>query len=129
MRRTAWQKDAACAEPGYQQQYGFNSIVLMPVNLYGPGDKFNPFRGHMIPVLIKKLCKCQGIHERSYGSLGDGSPTRGFLYVEDATEGILLTAERYHQSEPVSLGSVFEISIKGVVELIMRSAGFVGEIV
>lgn len=113
----------------YRQQYGFNSIFLMPVNLYGPGDNFDPASSHVIPALIKKCIDAKHAGEDHIVVWGDGSPTREFLYVEDATEGILLAAERYNQSEPVNLGSAFEISIKDLVETIARLTEFKGRIV
>jgi GDP-L-fucose synthase len=112
----------------YRQQYGFNSIFLMPVNLYGPGDNFDPANSHVMPALIKKCVDAKRNGEDHITVWGDGSPTREFLYVEDAAEGILLAAERYDESEPVNLGSAFEISIKDLVELIARLAGFSGKI-
>jgi GDP-L-fucose synthase len=113
----------------YRQQYGFNSIFLMPVNLYGPGDNFDPASSHVIPALIKKCVEAKQKGDEHIVVWGDGSPTREFLYVEDAAEGILLAAERYNQSEPVNLGSAFEISIKELAELIAQLTGFSGEIV
>ncbi len=113
----------------YRQQYGFNSIFLMPVNLYGPGDNFDPSSSHVIPALIKKCVDAKAAGQDHIEVWGDGSPTREFLYVEDAAEGILLAAERYEESEPVNLGSAFEISIKELVELIARLTGFEGKIV
>ncbi len=113
----------------YRQQYGFNSIFLMPVNLYGPGDNFDPASSHVIPALIKKCVDAQRAGADSIVVWGDGSPTREFLYVEDAAEGILLAAERYDKSDPVNLGSAFEISIKELVELIVRLTGFRGKFV
>jgi len=113
----------------YRQQYGFNSIFLMPVNLYGPGDNFDPASSHVIPALIKKCVDAKEAGENEIVVWGDGSPTREFLYVEDAAEGILLAAERYNESEPVNLGSAFEISIKELVELIARLTGFTGKVV
>ncbi len=113
----------------YRQQYGFNSIFLMPVNLYGPGDNFDPASSHVIPALIKKCVDAQEAGDDQIVVWGDGSPTREFLYVEDAAEGILLAAERYNKSEPVNLGSAFEISIKDLVEMIARLTGFEGQIV
>jgi GDP-L-fucose synthase len=113
----------------YRQQYGFNSIFLMPVNLYGPGDNFDPASSHVIPALIKKCVDAKEAGDDHIVVWGDGSPTREFLYVEDAAEGILLAAERYNESEPVNLGSAFEISIKDLVELIARLTGFEGKIV
>ncbi len=112
----------------YRQQYGFNAIYLMPVNLYGPRDNFNPESSHVIPALIKK---CVDAKEREVEKIvcwGDGSATREFLYVEDAAEGILLAAERYDKSEPVNLGAGFEISIKDLTERIAKLTGFTGKI-
>ena len=113
----------------YRQQYGFNSIFLMPVNLYGPGDNFDPASSHVIPALIKKCVDAIKASQDHIVVWGDGSPTREFLYVEDAAEGILLAGERYNQSDPVNLGSAFETSIKDLVELIVRFTGFEGKIV
>jgi len=105
----------------------------MPVNLYGPGDNFDPASSHVIPALIKKCVDAKNAEVRGQRPevvvWGDGTPTREFLYVEDAAEGILLAAERYNESEPVNLGSAFEISIKDLVELIARLTGFEGKIV
>lgn len=113
----------------YRQQYGFNSVFLMPVNLYGPGDNFHPLSSHVIPALIKKCVDAEATGQDHIVVWGDGSPTREFLYVEDAAEGILLAAERYDKSDPVNLGSAFEISIKDLVETIVRLTGFQGRIV
>lgn len=113
----------------YRQQYGFNSIFLMPVNLYGPGDNFDPASSHVIPALIKKCVDAKRNGDDHIVVWGDGSPTREFLYVEDAAEGILFAAERYNASEPVNLGSAFEISIKDLVEKIARLTEFEGKIV
>jgi GDP-L-fucose synthase len=113
----------------YRRQYGFNSIFLMPVNLYGPGDNFGPASSHVIPALIKKCVDAKAAGEDHIVVWGDGSPTREFLYVEDAAEGILLAAERYNKSEPVNLGSAFEISIRDLVEMIARLTGFEGKLV
>lgn len=113
----------------YRQQYGFNSIFLMPVNLYGPGDNFDPASSHVIPALIKKCVDAREAGADRIEVWGDGSPTREFLYVEDAAEGILMAAERYNKSDPVNLGSAFEISIRELAELIMRLTGFEGRIV
>ena len=113
----------------YRQQYGFNSIFLMPVNLYGPRDNFNPESSHVIPALIKKCIEAVQSGSDTIEVWGDGSPTREFLYVEDAAEGILLAAEKYNDSEPVNLGSSMEISIKDLVELIAKLTGFNGRIV
>ncbi|MEW5959196.1 MAG: GDP-L-fucose synthase [Chloroflexota bacterium] len=113
----------------YRQQYGFNAIHLLPVNLYGPGDNFDLQTSHVIPALIRKCIEAQERGEDQLVAWGDGSPTREFLYVEDAAEGIVLAAEKYDQSEPVNLGSSFEISIKDLLETIARLTGFNGEIV
>jgi GDP-L-fucose synthase len=113
----------------YRRQYGYNSIFLLPVNLYGPGDNFDPAFSHVIPALIKK---CVDAKERSDAAIevwGDGTPTREFLYVDDAAEGILLASELYDDSEPVNLGSSREISIRDLAELIVRLTGFPGGII
>src|SRR5512139_3030145 len=102
----------------YRQQYGFNAIYLLPVNLYGPGDNFDLTTSHVIPALIKKCVDAVENCEDKIVVWGDGSATREFLYVEDAAEGILLAAERYHKPEPVNIGSTFEISIRDLVHLI-----------
>ena len=113
----------------YRQQYGYNSIFLLPVNLYGPGDNFDPESSHVIPALIKKCLDAKTRGDETIEVWGDGSPTREFLYVEDATEGILLATEHYHDSQPVNLGSSNEISIKALMEMIARLTGFEGRIV
>ncbi len=113
----------------YRQQYGYNSIFLLPVNLYGPGDNFDPASSHVVPALIKKCLEARDRGDAAIDVWGDGSPTREFLYVEDAAEGIILAAERYNDSEPVNLGSAFEISIKDLVEMIARLTGFRGALV
>jgi GDP-L-fucose synthase len=113
----------------YRQQYGFNSIFLLPVNLYGPGDNFNPASSHVIPALIRKCLEAKDRKEDKIIAWGDGSPTREFIYVEDAAEGIALATVRYDESEPVNIGSSFEISIKELLEKIARMTGFEGEIV
>ncbi|MCP4357181.1 MAG: GDP-L-fucose synthase [Chloroflexi bacterium] len=113
----------------YRQQYGYNSIFLLPVNLYGPGDNFDLETSHVIPALIRKCLEAKERGDDHIVAWGDGSPTREFLYVEDATEGILLGAERYNDSLPVNLGSAFEISIKELLETIAQLTGFEGEIV
>lgn len=110
----------------YRQQYGFNSIYLIPVNLYGPRDSFDLENSHVIPALIRKCVEARGDHVVVWGT---GNPTREFLYVEDAAEGILLAAERYEGGEPVNLGSGAEVSIKTLVTTISRLTGFQGEIV
>lgn len=113
----------------YRQQYGFNSIFLMPVNLYGPRDNFDPTSSHVIPALIKKCVDANQSGDDHIEVWGDGTPTREFLYVEDAADGIVLAAERYNESNPVNLGSAFEISIKDLVEMIARLVGFTGRVV
>lgn len=112
----------------YRQQYGWNAIYLLPVNLYGPGDNFDPYSSHVIPALIKKFVDAQEAGQDYIVAWGDGSPTREFLYVDDAAEGILLATERYDRPEPVNLGSGMEISIKDLTETIARHVGFKGEI-
>lgn len=113
----------------YRDQYGLNAIYLLPVNLYGPGDNFNLESSHVIPALIRKCveAKAEGRHEVILW--GDGSPTREFLYVEDAAQGILLAADRYNRAEPVNLGSGCEISIKELAQQIADMVGFNGRIV
>jgi len=113
----------------YRQQYGFNSIFLLPVNLYGPGDNFNLRTSHVIPALIRKCIEAGERGDTEVVVWGDGSPTREFLYAADAAEGIVLAAERYNESDPVNLGSGYEISIKDLVELIARETGFQGKLV
>src|SRR5438128_1981191 len=113
----------------YRQQYGFNSIVLFPVNLYGPRDNFDLQTSHVIPALIRKCLEAVDKGATEIEAWGDGSPTREFLYVEDAAEGICLATERYDSSEPVNLGSGMEISIKDLVHTIKRMTGFTGEII
>jgi GDP-L-fucose synthase len=112
----------------YRQQYGYNSICLLPTNLYGPGDNFDPKSSHVIPALIRKCVEAQETGQVCIEAWGDGSPTREFLYVEDAAEGIVLAAERYNSSEPVNLGCSFEVSIKELTQTIVRLTGFKGEI-
>ncbi len=113
----------------YRQQYGYNAIFLLPVNLYGPRDNFDPASSHVIPALIRKCLEAQEQGEKEIMVWGDGSPTREFLYVEDAAEGILLASEKYDGPDPVNLGSGNEISIKDLVELIARLTGFTGKLV
>ena len=137
----------------YRQQYGYNSIYLLPVNLYGPGDKFDPESSHVIPALIKKIVDAMGgkksAHQRLKEQMepnepnepnkpkepdnpivvwGTGKASREFIYVEDAAEGIILAAERYHKPDPVNIGAGFEITIKDLVELIAKLTGFHGAI-
>ncbi|CAN5869169.1 GDP-L-fucose synthase [soil metagenome] len=112
----------------YRQQYGFNSIYLIPVNLYGPGDNFDPATSHVIPALIKKCIDARDNGAPFIEVWGTGSASREFLYVEDAAEGILLATERYTYPEPVNLGTGEEITIKDLVHLIAELTGFQGEI-
>ncbi|MGH7964407.1 MAG: GDP-L-fucose synthase family protein [Candidatus Binatia bacterium] len=113
----------------YRQQYGYNSIFLLPVNLYGPGDNADPESSHVIPALIKKCVDAVRDGQQTITVWGDGSATREFLYVEDAAEGILRAAEHYNESLPVNLGSGQEISIKDLVTMIARVCHFTGEVV
>lgn len=113
----------------YRQQYGFNAIYLMPVNLYGPRDNFDAKTSHVIPALIRRFLEAKKNGLKEVAVWGDGSPTREFLYVEDAAAGIILAAERYNGSDPINLGSGMEISIKDLVELIADLTGFEGTIV
>ena len=112
----------------YRQQYGFNSIYLLPVNLYGPGDNFDSESSHVIPALIRKVFEAKDKGEKRIVAWGSGKPTREFLYVEDAAEGIVLATEKYNKPEPFNLGAGFEISIKDLAELICELAGFDGKI-
>ena len=112
----------------YRTQYGFNSIFLLPLNLYGPRDNFSPNSSHVIPALIKKFIEAVEEGKDEVVCWGTGKPTRGFLYIEDAAEGIVLATEKYNKSEPVNLGSDLEISIKNLEELIARFCGFKGKI-
>ena len=113
----------------YRQQYGFNAIFLIPVNLYGPRDNFDLESSHVIPALIRKCVEAKGRGDGEVVVWGDGSPTREFLYASDAAEGILLAAERYDGDEPVNLGSGREIRIRDLAETIARLTGFQGKIV
>jgi GDP-L-fucose synthase len=129
----------------YRQQYGFNSIFLMPINLYGPGDNFDPKSSHVIPALIKKavdsiggkesarkrisVLNRQNIPDESITVWGTGKATREFIYVEDAAEGIILATEKYDKSDPVNIGAGFEITIKDLVKLIANFIHFNGEII
>lgn len=113
----------------YREQYGFNAVYLLPVNLYGPRDNFDPASSHVIPALIRKCVEAQERGDDSIVVWGDGSPTREFLFVKDAAEGILLAAEKYNAPAPVNLGSAHEISIKELVELIARLTEFQGKLV
>ncbi|RIK52707.1 GDP-fucose synthetase [candidate division KSB1 bacterium] len=112
----------------YREQYGFNSIFLLPVNLYGPRDNFDLESSHVIPALIRKCLESKETKAEHLVAWGDGSPTREFLYVEDAAEGILLATELYNSSEPVNLGAGHEIAIKDLVGMIARLTGYQGQI-
>jgi GDP-L-fucose synthase len=113
----------------YREQYGFNAVYLLPVNLYGPRDNFDLETSHVIPALIRKCLEAKARGDQQVVLWGDGSPTREFLYVEDAARGILLSAERFNSNEPVNLGSGMEISIKELANLIRRLTGYEGEFV
>ena len=113
----------------YRQEYGFNTVFLLPVNLYGPRDNFDLETSHVIPALIRKCVEAKRSDARELVVWGTGRATREFLYVEDAAEGILLAAERYDQSEPVNLGAGFEISIRELVDRIVALTGFAGRVV
>jgi GDP-L-fucose synthase len=113
----------------YRRQYSFNSIFLLPVNLYGPGDNFNPRFSHVIPAIIKKCIDATMNNEKEIMVWGTGKATREFLYVEDAAEAIILAMESYNKSEPVNIGAGFEISIKELINLIVELTGFNGRII
>ena len=113
----------------YRQQYGFNAIVLFPVNLYGPGDNFDMQTSHVIPALIRKCVEAQAKGEKQVVLWGDGSPSREFLYVDDAARAILLAAEHYNGDEPVNIGTGEEITIQDLAHLIADEVGYKGEIV
>jgi GDP-L-fucose synthase len=112
----------------YREEYGFNSIFLLPVNLYGPRDHFDLETSHVIPALIRKCLEATERGDLEITCWGDGSATREFLFVEDCAEGILLAAERYNESQPVNLGAGFEISIRDLVRKIAALTGFSGKI-
>jgi GDP-L-fucose synthase len=113
----------------YRVQYGFNAIFLLPVNLYGPGDNFDPSSSHVIPALIKKCIDAKKRGDKEIVVWGDGSATREFLYLDDAAEGIILAAEKYNEPDPVNIGAGFEISIKDLIHLIAKLTKFEGKIV
>ena len=112
----------------YRQEYGFNAVYLLPVNLYGPGDNFDPDSSHVIPALIRKVSEAKREGRDFIEVWGTGTPTREFLYVADAAEGLLLASEAYDKPEPVNLGAGFEISIQDLVEKIAALMDFTGEI-
>lgn len=113
----------------YRQQYGFDGIYLLPVNLYGPEDNFDPRSSHVIPALIRKVHEAQQRGDTELPVWGDGSPTREFLYSQDAARGIVMAAQNYSDSEPVNLGTGYEISIRDLITLICDLMEFKGEIV
>lgn len=112
----------------YRQEYGFNSIYLLPVNLYGPGDNFDPRSSHVIPAIILKVAEAKNAGRNYIENWGTGKASREFLYVDDAAEGIALATERYEKPDPVNLGAGMEITIKDLTELICRLMDFKGEI-
>ena len=113
----------------YRQQYGFNSIFLLPVNLYGPGDNFDPKSSHVIPALIRKFIEAKKKRIKEVIIWGTGRATREFLYVEDAASGIILATKHYNKPDPVNIGAGFEISIRDLAETIAKRVGFLGRIV
>lgn len=113
----------------YRQQYGFNSVFLLPVNLYGPEDNFSPDSSHVIPALIKKCVDAKKNGEKMITVWGTGKASREFLYVTDAARGIVMAAEAYDKADPVNLGAGFEITIKDLVQIVVEETGFKGEVV
>jgi GDP-L-fucose synthase len=114
----------------YRSQFGFNSIFLLPTNLYGPGDNFDLEQSHVIPALVRKCVEARDRHEMSIVAWGTGSATRDYLFVEDAAEGILLAAERYDAAEPVNLsGGSGEVSMRALLGMISRLAGYQGDVI
>ena len=113
---------------GYRQEFGSNFVMVFPVNLYGPGDSFDVEDSHVIPAMVRKLVEAKLSEQPSVTLWGDGSPTREFLYVDDAAAGLLLTAERYNSPEPMNLGAGFEISIRALAEEIRKAAQYEGEL-
>jgi len=113
----------------YRQQYNFNALFLLPVNLYGPEDNFDPSSSHVIPALIKKFVDAKKQNHKTVTVWGTGKATREFLYVEDAARGIVLATEKYNKSEPVNLGAGFEISIRKLVEKIAKIMNYKGKII
>ncbi len=112
----------------YRRQFGFDAIYLLPVNLYGPRDNFDPERSHVIPALIRKCAEARSTGREDITCWGDGTPTREFLYVEDCAEAILMAAERYDGAAPVNIGTGKEITIKDLATMIARQTGFQGDI-
>lgn len=112
----------------YRREYGFNGIYLLPVNLYGPGDNFNPKSSHVIPALIKRFVEAAAAGKKEVVNWGTGRASREFLYVDDAARAIVLAAQKYDKGEPVNIGSSFEITIKDLVELVAKLTGFKGKL-
>jgi GDP-L-fucose synthase len=112
----------------YRAEYGFSGIYLIPVNLYGPGDNFDPESSHVIPAMIRRFAEAGENGLAEVVLWGDGTPTREFLHVSDAAEAVVLAAERYDAPEPVNVGTGFEISIRALAEAVARSTGFTGKI-
>jgi GDP-L-fucose synthase len=113
----------------YRQQYGFNGVFVLPVNMYGPGDNFDPGSSHVVPALIKKFVEAKETNAPEVVVWGTGTPTREFIYVEDAARALILAAEKYEKSDPVNIGSGFEISIKDLSHLIGEIIGYKGNII
>src|SRR5690606_11693704 len=113
----------------YRQQYDFNSLFLLPVNLYGPGDNFDPKSSHVIPALIRKFTEAKKNNTKEVTVWGTGKATREFLYVADAAEAIILATEKFNKSDPINIGSSFEISILELVTLIQEIVGYEGKVV
>lgn len=113
---------------GYREEYGFNSIFLLPVNLYGPGDNFDPASSHVVPALIKKCVDAVKNNDEEIVVWGTGKASREFLYVEDAARGILLAAQNYEKSDPVNIGSSYEVTIRGLIDIIVKATGFKGKV-
>jgi GDP-L-fucose synthase len=112
----------------YREEFGFNSIYLLPVNLYGPGDKFDPQNSHVIPAIIRKIIEAKAKGEHTIKVWGTGNATREFLYVEDAAEAIILATEKYNKSDPVNIGTGQEVSIRALVELVCELSDFPAKI-
>jgi len=121
-------KALAVQSDGYRRQYGFNSVVLFPANLYGPRDNFDLETSHVIPAMLRKFQEAKRRGDSEVALWGDGSPTRDFLYVEDCADGILLAAEKYDSSEPVNLGSGHEISIRDLADKVAKLVGYEGAV-
>jgi GDP-L-fucose synthase len=113
----------------YRKQYGFNGIYLLPVNIYGPRDNFDPKRSHVIAALIKKIYDAKKQHKKEIIVWGDGSASREFFYVEDAAEAIVLATEKYNKPDPVNIGAGFEITIKDLVRKLVKFMNYKGKIV